>query len=503
MELIDNKSKRWIQILKLLVSRNKWWTFQEIADEKIGSVRAIQSDLEQMKTFKTEDGEPLIRMKPRQGVSICFKQNLRVDYYIKEILKDNIEIRLIHGIFFEHKMSFHKWMETLNISRSTLYNTINKINTALEEYDIELRPDSMQFYGNEKEIRHFFVEFFFEIYGNRLWPFDQINKQDTADLLQDLFQILGVNVPDVAIDKYCLWFAVFVHRIRQNFTIKRKFTYSMLEEKQTSEAKVVSNKISAWEEHIREKAKQKFNITLDHHEFVFLFLIEPSIGHFKSIESIQEKLAFFRLHTPRLYEAIQSFIDQLELIYHKEISNRKLLSLLLLQYHVYTNEITGRDGFLFKKKARFVEEVKKQLPYFYSRITNMIQQLKTDDILAPFVRNQQELICMITSNWRGLVQLEMERKTHVNIFVTSTLGYNHSLFIADLIKTSAVHPIQIFTSPENFLNESYMAQSQIDLIVTDTDLSDRCDRPTLMISSFPTKKELDNLHRTLSEMTNS
>lgn len=108
MELIDNKSRRWINILKLLVSQNKWWTLQEISKKKIGSVRAIQSDLEQMKSFQTEDGEPLIRMKPRQGISICFTQTLRVDYYIKEILKDNIEIRLIEGIFFEQNMSFYE-----------------------------------------------------------------------------------------------------------------------------------------------------------------------------------------------------------------------------------------------------------------------------------------------------------------------------------------------------------------------------------------------------------
>ncbi|WP_458110190.1 helix-turn-helix domain-containing protein [Bacillus zhangzhouensis] len=501
MELIDNKSKRWINILKLLVSKNKWWTLQEISDEKIGSVRAIQSDLEQMKSFQTEEGEPLIRIKPRQGISICFTQTLRVDYYTKEILKDNIEIRLIDGIFFEQNMSFYEWMDILNISRSTMYNTINKINSVLTSYDIELRPDSMQFYGNEKEIRHFFVEFLFEVYGSRLWPFDEIQKQDAADLLQDLFQVIEVNVPDAAIDKYCLWLGVSIHRIRKNFTIKRNYTYSMNEENQSSTAKSIYYQIKAWEEQICRRMKDKFDIMLDHHEFVFLLLIEPAIGHFKSIESVEEKLTFFQSHTPRLYEAIHSFIDQLELIYHTEIANRKVLTLLLLQHYVYSNEITGRDGFLFKKKSRYISEVKKQLPYFYSRITHIIQESKTDDILASFVKNERELIRIITSNWRGLVQLEMERRNMLNIFVISTLGYNHSLFIADLIKLRVPPLIHIFTSPENTLNESTMAQLQIDIIVTDTELPIQFGRSTLLISSFPTKKELHNLHRRIVDMT--
>lgn len=110
MELIDNKSKRWINILKLLVSKNKWWSLQEISNEHIGSVRAIQSDIEQMKSFQTENGEPLIHIKPRQGISICNTQTIRVDYYIKEILKDTIEIRLIDGIFSKKTdLSMNGW----------------------------------------------------------------------------------------------------------------------------------------------------------------------------------------------------------------------------------------------------------------------------------------------------------------------------------------------------------------------------------------------------------
>ncbi|MEH7805119.1 MULTISPECIES: helix-turn-helix domain-containing protein [Bacillus] len=501
MELIDNKSKRWINILKLLVSKNKWWSLQEISNEHIGSVRAIQSDLEQMKSFKTENGEPLIHIKPRQGISICYTQTIRVDYYIKEILKDTIEIRLIDGIFFEQNRSFYEWMDTLNISRSTLYNTIHKINSILISYDIELRPDSMQFHGNEKEIRQFFVEFLFEVYGSRLWPFDDIQKQDAVDLLQELFQVLEVNVPDVAIDKYCLWFAVSIHRMRKNFTISRKYTYSMKEEKQSSVAKGIYDQIQTWEEHICRMTKDVFDVTLDHHEFVFLLLIEPAIGHFKSIETVEEKLTFFQSHTPRLYDAIHSFINQLESIFHQEIANRKVMTLILLQYYVYSNEITVRDGFLFKKKSSYLSEVKKQFPYFYSRITHIIQELKTDDILGPFVKNERELIRMITSSWRGLVQLEMERRNVLNIFVISTLGYYHSLFIADLIKLSVPPLIHIFTSPENTLNDVTMEELGIDMIVTDTELPLQFGQSTLLISSFPTKKELDNLHSRLVDMT--
>ncbi|MEK4845109.1 hypothetical protein [Bacillus sp. FSL W8-0183] len=73
------------------------------------------------------------------------------------------------------------------------------------------------------------------------------------------------------------------------------------------------------------------------------------------------------------------------------------------------------------------------------------------------------------------------------------------MFIAYLSVPPLIH---IFTSPENSLNDVTMDQLGVDMIVTDTELPLQFGRSTLLISSFPTKKELDNLHRRLVDMTN-
>ncbi|MEH7204567.1 helix-turn-helix domain-containing protein, partial [Bacillus safensis] len=134
---------------------------QEFVDLDIGSFRAIQHDLNIMKSFLTDDHEPLLQFQLKKGISIRFSQRLRVDYYIREILLENTTIQLMTGIIFESPKPFLDWVNDLNVSRSTLYSTIKKINEELKEYDIELRSDTMKFHGNEKEIRRFFVEFSF------------------------------------------------------------------------------------------------------------------------------------------------------------------------------------------------------------------------------------------------------------------------------------------------------------------------------------------------------
>ena len=106
MKLIDSKSKRMISILKLLVSQNKWWTIQEFVDLDIGSFRAIQHDLNIMKSFLTDDHEPLLQFQLKKGISIRFSQRLRVDYYIREILLENTTIQLMTGIIFESPKPF-------------------------------------------------------------------------------------------------------------------------------------------------------------------------------------------------------------------------------------------------------------------------------------------------------------------------------------------------------------------------------------------------------------
>ncbi|MFB8733685.1 hypothetical protein ACEQPO_06210 [Bacillus sp. SL00103] len=83
----------------------------------------------------------------------------------------------------------------------------------------------------------------FEVYGSRLWPFDDIQKQDAVDFYKSYFRCFEVNLStDVAIDKFCLWLAVSIHRVRKNFTIRRNYTYSMDKENKQLQLKVSMNK---------------------------------------------------------------------------------------------------------------------------------------------------------------------------------------------------------------------------------------------------------------------
>ncbi|WP_186365243.1 hypothetical protein [Bacillus altitudinis] len=47
-----------------------------------------------------------------------------------------------------------------------------------------------------------------------------------------------------------------------------------------------------------------------------------------------------------------------------------------------------------------------------------MEELKREDMVGCFVKNEGELIGMIRCWWRGVVDLEMERRKVVNIFVT-------------------------------------------------------------------------------------
>lgn len=496
MKLIDSKSKRMISILKLLVSQNKWWTIQDFVDLEIGSFRAIQHDLEIMKNYQTDDHEPLLQFQVRKGISINFSQRLRVDYYIRKIFLENTTIQLMIGIIFEPPKPFVDWVNDLNVSRSTLYSAIKKINEELKEYDIELRSDTMQFHGNEKEIRRFFVEFSFEIYGNNYWPFLNIDKQSVAAFLSKLCEIFHINLPEISINKYYFLVAILIQRLKEKKTIPPEI-YSIRLELLSAELKKSFDSLQNW---LFEEFSKQFKITISQTEVTYFLITLPIVGNFKTNYSIQEKNNLLQLFFSDLYNRIQCFIQQLDNFYLQRIGNRQELALILVQFYLNTKDLKGNSDFILKKTNKYLEQIQQLLPYFYKRMTYLIQQLHADDLLASFVNNQEELICLITSNWRGLMSLELQKKRPINVFIISVLGYNHTLFIGEIMRDNIPHHFQIITSNLQSLDEQFLSEQKIDLIITDIELPKEIHLPIIKIDSFPTRTELESINHLLINM---
>ncbi|MFA3776637.1 helix-turn-helix domain-containing protein [Bacillus safensis] len=499
MKLIETKSKRMISILKLLVSQNKWWTIQEFVDLEIGSFRAIQHDLEIMKSYLTDDHEPLLQFQLRKGISIRFSQRLRVDYYIREILLENTTIQLMTGIIFESPKPFLDWVNDLNVSRSTLYSTIKKINEELKEYDIELRSDTMQFHGNEKEIRRFFVEFSFEIYGNHYWPFLQIEKQSVSAFLSKLCELFHINLSEITINKYYFWVAVIIQRLKENQTIQPD-TYSVHLQPISSEFEQLWEYLQNSYHALYEESFKQFKITIPQPELTYFLVVIPMVGNFKSFYSIEEKVKLLHLYFPDLYNRIQCLIQQLDNFYFQKINNRQELTIQLMQFYLNRKELKGDGEFIFKTTSHFLEQVKLRLPYFYKRMTQLIQLLNADDLLASFIHNQDSLISLIASNWRGLHSLEIQRKPAINMLITSSLGNNHTLLIADLMRENIPHHLQIITNYDQSLDKQFLLDQQIDLIITDIGLPKDVNLPIIKISAFPTQKEFECINNLIMEL---
>ncbi|MCY7674726.1 helix-turn-helix domain-containing protein [Bacillus safensis] len=496
MKLIDSKSKRMISILNLLVSQNKWWTIQEFVDLEIGSFRAIQHDLEIMKSYQTDDHEPLLQFKLRKGMHISFSQRLRVDYYIKKILLENTSIQLAIGIILEPQKSFVEWVNDLNVSRSTLYSSIKKINEELKEDDIELRSDTMQFHGNEKEIRRFFVEFTFEIYGNDHWPFLHIDKQSVSAFLSKLCEIFHINLPEISINKYYFLVAILIQRLKEKKMIPPEI-YSIRLELLSPELRKLFDSLQNW---LLEEISNQFNITISPTEATYFLIALPTVGNFKTNYSIQEKSNLLQLLFSDLFNRIQCFIQQLDNFYLQKIANRQELAIILLQFYLNTKDLKGNSDFVFKKTNKYLEQIQRILPYFYERMTYLIQQLHADDLLASFVKNQEELICLITSNWRGLMSLELQKKRPINVFIISALGFNHTLLIGEVMRDHIPHHFQIITSNIQSLDEQFLSEQKIDLIITDIGLPKDVNLPIIKISPFPTQKEFECINNLIIEL---
>lgn len=86
-------------------------------------------------------------------------------------------------IFLNPDYTMQDLSSKFNISLSTLYRTITKLNECLQDcYGFYIDTNPCRLMGPEENIRQYFYTYFFEKYHQAGWPFEQISE-DEADIL--------------------------------------------------------------------------------------------------------------------------------------------------------------------------------------------------------------------------------------------------------------------------------------------------------------------------------
>ena len=183
--LLSKNQNRQIDIVDYLVQANGWIHIDELAKVFKVSTRAIKIDL----AFLRDNIKGLDILFSTNGVRIELPQNLCTEVIYPYYYLHSVCYEILEYLFLCEKTNVSDITHQLFITTSTLNRYIQKINTNLKKkFDFQISKKTLQFVGNEQDIRFFFVQYFTEKTAFFDWPFDFIDESSLEKILVNIFK---------------------------------------------------------------------------------------------------------------------------------------------------------------------------------------------------------------------------------------------------------------------------------------------------------------------------
>ena len=162
---------RQVKILESLINNNdEYFTSNQLAQQFNVSIRTIKSDLKEIKKFSETNNNFKIEALPSKGTKLVIydkkallsslnKFTHKVDYPNKDNINRTTEL-IKKLVFANTYISKYSMMESLYISESTLYQTVNEAKQKLKEFNLNISYKTNHGYyieGDEVDKRHYIM----------------------------------------------------------------------------------------------------------------------------------------------------------------------------------------------------------------------------------------------------------------------------------------------------------------------------------------------------------
>lgn len=429
---IEKNLKRELIIIKLLIEKDKWFSFKEISEINKVVWRTTVRDLENI--AKTIPGFLEIKDKKVKYLNTgkyCYTDICSI------YLKMSFSYQLFRLLFKNNGISLLKLCDELFISQSHFYKKYHQLKSILP-IGIDIDLTSLKVIGDELEIR--------KLYYNLL---SVSNDPDDFNISKNFLEYLETIFMEVVFEagiifkrknkENCLYWLAVCHR-------RSKI------QKIAGEGK--ENHISQFLKNIYEKIPGKFgNILLD--EYIihsYGFYMQELIYNEERLESVID------FYTTNQYFPYYQYLEPL-------FSNNKQIFLDLI--HMYISLPLSTDFFIRNRMfARFYKDEIKR--YLLENIYNNI--IENNNIVKNHEKHEilEMLKCLIFKYYEQLLSniFKFER---ISITVFMLGGSSIEKYIKDLIEFNYKGLIEFWDYSDNKLLE------YVDIVITDDTSNRRSD----------------------------
>lgn len=472
LTIVDNFSKRTIDILKILSEKNDWITIKDISEQLNVSEKTIHDNLKYIREDLSD--KVVIESSNIRGIrTIDFPVNIFLEVQ-SHILFSSISIKFILKVLEKPHHDLNYYSEELHVSRSTLYRTIPVINEFFTQYGVEIHRERSLYSiigKDEYTCRRFFTTFIYEVNEYKTNPFiPDIWKDFYRERIFNLYTLNKEIISDIQLGYY----SIFYH-----FSSIREQTGFPLDTPPDFKGKILPLDTTDYFDLYNSNNQQLPTDTM--------LLIEQSICiHRHTMFAKTDKFYIRETHQfiNNIYNTFQIPDDE-----KKKILVDFLVDLCInidyfgIPYHFFNDRFTS-----------FSYQIKNDHALVHKTLSHLID-LFAKKTKLDFSIYYNHLIYLFVVTIPGVLQANI----HKPLLFVSNYSEEHSDFMSNMIQRQlGISPSLFSNSKSIHLNQlSNTNISDYQVVISNLDLGS-VDYPSILVNDFPTKKDILHIKKFLS-----
>lgn len=435
------------------------------------SLKTMHSDIEYVNTLIT----PIkINKNENSILSLYIPKNYAINYIYPKILENSVEFLLLEKIFFNEEYTINILSEELFISPSSLRRIISRLNNVFSRLNISISLSPLRVIGNESSIRNFYIQYFLEKFPNGVYPFNDFQKK-VLDLLINYYtkkNDISLNYTDL--EKLRISSIVALIRMKNNHYLDFK-------------PKINSNVSSISENNslLNRSFKSVFKIPLTKAVIInivpFLFNGKFFFSYDQLVESSKTDI-----EVKKIKANFKLIIEKVSTKFEIPCPNKEMLQVDLCTAYFLNY---GPPFVLYDFYTEFINYIKVYNPDLLLYITSQFKKNFKNVNLEDYHLNNY--IYILISHWKDLYLSVENRSKAFTIGIFYNTDFEQNLMVKNILDFKFGNQVKSTVISKRNIQEVINSFPNYDLVITN--ISDLPYNNILCFSSFPTKKDMDNV----------
>lgn len=471
--LLKTAARRRINLIEYLNNAYEWVLPETMAEILQCSVKTVESDLEY---FASEWSDCLVvENSKRYGLRMETTTHGKLEDVYAMVMQESDELAFLERVFLEPGRSSEYWMNELYHSEATFYRFLRKIDKSLAEVGLILNRQPFYLTAkDERWVRYFYAEYFFERYGARDWPFSIDRQQIYCFSLQTMTDIER-NMSDRNMVMFSFLLAVILLRQQQGYFCQIEDT--------GAKGAVIKEILNA--------AKSSLEASLDAESGDELpegwedDLLQTVFHSYLGWDNEGEKVRITN-NTRRFLEDIAQELDLPLSEADKETTVAEMIFL-------YTRRKFYPDlNVLFDSYQFINRDIYRFYPQFVTTFTKHLQKLEDRTNFPWASLRSKQVLHIVFTTWPDLPFLLEDRREKLSVLVYSDLHLSHRELLAKFMRTSFEFQLSVKVCRKSlpFLTTTDIEwMKQFDLIVTTSYLDFLSKDKQVVVEYLPTSRD--------------